>query len=304
MEREPMEKIKPQHSKSLEKRFEDFLDSRVEARNIDEMNIPPEFQHMKKADYLLNGNIVVEIKSLKDDPSYKIEERLAPHREREEFPVFYWDAPIQEVLKNLPDGDKINEKIFFSITKSLQHCFERSDDQISDTKTIIDENNASGVVVLLNESIEILEPKTIAYIARYMMNKRNKDGSLRYQNIHYAYLVSEAHFYNVHDELISMPIILIDGPLADQHPDAAERFEQYNYEWAAFNNVPLLKYSGEPQKLLADAFHAFGNEEKGDFNEMQRHELWRKQYRDYPYLKELSEADFIKYGEKVIEKGN
>jgi len=167
----------------LENRFNDFMKSRVESQDIDEMEIPEKFRELKRADYLINGDIIVELKSLENDPSSKVEKKLAPHRDRDEFPTYFWDAPIGEVLKHLPDGDKISKEVFFAITKSLQHNFEKADAQIRDTKTIINNPNATGVITILNENIEILEPKTIAYIAKYMMGKKNKGGSYRYKNI-------------------------------------------------------------------------------------------------------------------------
>lgn len=294
MERQPF-------AKNLEERFKGFLNSRAKSQNLDEMDVPEEHQNLKRADYLLNGKIIVELKSLQSDPSHKIEKILEPHREREEFPLD--DGPLKDILKKLPDGDAINTEIFFSVTKSVQQCFEKADKQIRDTKIIIDKPNATGVLALLNERISVLEPKVIAYIARYMMDKKSKDGSYRYKNIHFVYFISEAHFQKLGYDGIGTPLMIIDGPNAKKHLSAIKQFERYNEEWGKYNNVPLFYTEGSAEERVANDFQAFGNPKtKDDINQIRHHKLWRREYRDNPYLRNLSEEDFIIHGRNVINR--
>jgi len=118
----------------------------------------------------------------------------------------------------------------------------------------------------------------------------------------FAYLISEAHFQQVNEGLIALPIILIEGPFAKDHSEAIDKFESYNHEWAHFNKFSLLKFSGSPVELLENAFRSFGEEPSKAQNEMKMHELWRSEYRANPYLNSISADDFRLYGEEVIEK--
>jgi hypothetical protein len=80
---------------SLEERFKTFLGQLDNAESIDDMLSEAKLAYGKRADFILDGRrIVLEIKSLIMDPEYKVEEWLAPHRMRPEFPAFYWNADL------------------------------------------------------------------------------------------------------------------------------------------------------------------------------------------------------------------
>ena len=293
--------MKNSKKKSLENRFMDFLSSRIEVQNIDGMEIPIQHKNSKKADYIINGNIVVEVKSLEEDPSYKVDKKLDPHRDRTDFPLFYWNAELDDILKHLPDGKEIREKIFFSITKSLQKAIEKADDQIEATKTILDEPKACGALVLLNEAVQVLEPKVVAYVVRYMLNKKNKNNVYRYRNINFAYFISEAHSFKINENLNGDVLLIIEGPTAKFHPIAIEKFESLNMEWAQYNDAPLYEVEGDiPDFSKLPITGKTKTTQKQNEDQMARHELWRKQYKEKPYLRDLNEEFFIKYGEKVI----
>jgi hypothetical protein len=49
------------------------------------------------------------------DPEYKVEERLAPHGMRPEFPSFYWNADLNDILPYLPDGENIRREIAHAV---------------------------------------------------------------------------------------------------------------------------------------------------------------------------------------------
>ncbi len=252
---------KPQYNRSLKERFNEFLCTRIGSVNLDEVDIGERYSNLKRADYILSNNIIVELKSLESDPSYKIEKKLSRHRDRKDFPFVFGEVPLHDILKLLPDGEEISKDIYFSVTKSLQNAFENADDQINDTKTIIDNSNATGVLAILNENIDVLEPKLIAYIAQYMMNKRKEDGSIRYNNVHFSYLISEAHYEKIGQE-VATPIIIIHGPKTTDHPKAIEQFVQYNKEWAKYNNSPLFESDNSVEDRMEHAYEAFKTTKK------------------------------------------
>ena len=103
---------------SLEDRFQAFLDQLDGAESIDGSLSDTELSHGKRADFLLDQRrIVLEVKSLEADPEYKIEERLAAHRNRPEFPIFLWKADLNEILPYLPDGKEIRRQMFHAVMR-------------------------------------------------------------------------------------------------------------------------------------------------------------------------------------------
>ena len=102
----------------LESRFLRFLATLQDAESLDELLGDPKFDGQRRADYLLFGRrVILELKSLETDTSHKVESEMDKHRDREDFPLFYGTVDLQAVLKHLPDGKEINDRIFYKTTR-------------------------------------------------------------------------------------------------------------------------------------------------------------------------------------------
>ncbi len=74
-----------------------FFRSLSGAEAIDDTLPPGAFEGKQRADFLLDeGRIIVELKTLKTDTSAKVEAEIEKHRERDDFPLFYASAELQE----------------------------------------------------------------------------------------------------------------------------------------------------------------------------------------------------------------
>jgi hypothetical protein len=134
---------------------------------IDELPIPDEFNEEKRADYLLaDRKVIIELKTLGSDQKYKVNEELDKHRDRDDFPLFYGEQELSKILKLLPDGQKINSRIFYKISRSIESAFRDDNKQIRSSKQIFDCPNASSLLVLLNQNIDVLSPEVISYRSR------------------------------------------------------------------------------------------------------------------------------------------
>ena len=207
---------------SLEDRFKAFLDRLDGAESIDDSLSNAELSHGKRADFLLDQRrIVLEVKSLKANPEYKIEERLAAHRNRPEFPLFFWKANLSEILPYLPDGEEIRRQIFHVVTRAVQGALKKADDQIRATKTALNLNHACGVVAILNEGIGILAPDLVTAKASEML-LGGGDNDVRYKQLAYVWIISESHMLVSKDGSEHLSVILLEGPTADDHATAGE----------------------------------------------------------------------------------
>ena len=138
---------------SLEERFLEFLSSLRGVESIDDDFTKIELGCGPRADFLLDERrIILEVKTLKVDPKYKVEKRLNKYRARDDFPLFFGTQDIQGVLKHLHDGEAINEEIFHAITRSIQAGVEKANRQIGSTMVSLGLPGACGVVAMLNNS--------------------------------------------------------------------------------------------------------------------------------------------------------
>ena len=226
--------------RTLECRFLAFLAQLEGAESVDETLSDAELAHGKRADFLLDQRrVVLEVKSLEADPEYKVELRLEPHRERPEFPAFYWDADLNEILPHLPDGEEIRGEIFHAVTRSVQGALENADDEIAATKSSLSSPDACGVVAILNEKVGSLAPEFVTTKASQMLRK-TKNGDFRYKHIAYVWIISESHRLAGKNGLEHLPLILLEGPTAADHVTAgiSRRLQPL---WAAFQGVPFLR---------------------------------------------------------------
>lgn len=278
-----------------------FLEQLEGAESIDDMWSDAELSHGKRADFLLDQRrIVLEVKSLQTDPEYKVEERLSAHQGRPEFPVFYWESDLNEILPYLPDGEKIRREIFHAVTRAVQGALEKADDQLEETKITLGIPDACGVVVLLNEKIGILAPELVSAKASQMLLK-TKDGSVRYRHIAYVWIISESHSVGRKSGLEHLPLILMEGPTASDHVVAGEYLDGLQPNWAEFEGVPFFSL-GELKNFDGLTFEKRSVEppSSADDGQLVRHELWRRAYRQDPYLRCLSEDDFLEHSAQII----
>lgn len=159
---------------SLENRFKQFMSQLPFVEVIDALYVSENNIESKKADFFLdNRRLIVELKSLQIDPEYKAHEEIEKHRNREDFPLFYGKMEISKILKYLPDGDSINESIFYKLSRSVETSFRKANKQIKSTKKIFNCEDACGLLIFLNQEIDILSPELLAHRVSQLLTKKN-----------------------------------------------------------------------------------------------------------------------------------
>ena len=270
------------------------------SENIDNSLSNVELSYGKRADFLLNERkVILEIKSLKIDPHYKIEERLSPHRSRPEFPHFYWKSDLDTILPHLPDGEEIRHTIFHAVTRTVQTALEKVDDQIQSTKEALKLESSCGVVAILNENINILSPDVVAAKANQMLLKTRND-DIRYKQLSFVWIISESHILIAKDGAEHLPLILLEGPTADDHADVEDYLDYLQLKWAEFEGYQTLS-RGRLQNFDGVNFKKQSLKQNDNRQaSLARHETWRRRYRAQPYLRSLSETDFIEHSARIL----
>lgn len=216
---------------SLENRFQQFVTTLPGYENIDEI-ISSDSASKKHADYLFAGHaIIVEQKTLKIDPKDKAQ-RFVERLVRERGIVLFGTHSIQRVLQGLPDGNFQYRRFIHKLTAQIEEAVSKADKQIRATREIVDNPNAAGILVLLNEGANSLIPELIRY-RLFDLFKRHRDGSARFSAIDVVVVINECH-----------PTIIGDGkfhrvegynnPVATNLAAAVAFTDELKAKWAVF----------------------------------------------------------------------
>lgn len=285
---------------SLNERFKEFISQLPSAEVIDKLELPSEFDESKRADFLVeNRKAVIELKSLESDPEHKVQAELETHKERDEYPLFYGEMEVHKILKHLPDAEQIQTKLFYKVSRSIEQSFREADKQIGATKEILGCHDAFGVLVLLNQDVSVLSPELISYRMSQLLTKTEDDGSLHYKNVTSVWLMLENFALRTRKGAKLLPSIVIDGPGAVNQPELTRILDILQSKWAALNDIPYI--TADIRKIYDSHFVRLSELDKEHEPLLPRHEIWRKQYRNSPYLRSLSDDDVLNYGAKLLK---
>jgi hypothetical protein len=284
---------------SLNERFKAFIAQLPSAEVIDNLELPAEFDDSKRADFLIeNRKAVIELKSLESDPEHKVHTELENHQKRDEYPLFYGEMELYKILKHLPDGEQIEKKLFYKVTRSIEQSFREADKQIGATKEVLGCPNAFGLLVLLNQGVSVLSPEVISYRVSQLLTKVEDDGSPHYKHVTSVWFMLENFALKTKKGAKALPSIVIDGPTAVNQPELSKILVLLQSKWAAFNGIPFT--TADIRKISDSDFIRLSELDKEHQPLKPRHELWRKQYRNNPYLTSLSDDAVLMHGARLL----
>ncbi len=284
---------------SLENRFKSFLKSVEFAESIDDLLVGKQYEGKRRADYLLfNRKVIVELKNLDEDTSSKVEQEIDKHRDREGFPLIYGQTDLQKILQHLPDGENINRRIHRNLTRSVEKGIRSADKQFVDTKDIFDLDDSIGLLVVLNQNIEVFSPEVVlSRLSQHLCT--SSPSSPRVENVDFIWFISESHVGVVPNIPNAFPSILLTSQNSKQDKCFTPLFERLQHEWARFNGLPLVQLDiASPNDI---SFRSARVEEPKNATEIRRQEVWTKQYEMNPYLRNLSDEQLLVHGRQVFE---
>jgi len=283
---------------TLENRFKKFMYQLPSVEVIDDIELPLETNDKKKADYLyLDRKVILELKSLKDDPEFKVHKEMNKHRTREDYPLFYGKQDISKILKHLTDGEAIKQRLFYAISRSAKKSIRVANKQINSTKELFQCYDAYGVLVLLNEALDILSPSILTKRISQMLCKRSKDGKYHYDQIGVVWIICENCFIPTREGSKLMPSLTVYGPTCEQDHCLQILFCKLQKAWASFNCIPFIRANNIQVNDLH--FKTFKSEKGENRTTYRRDEIWEREYRKKPYLRSLSDEAVLAHGAKL-----
>lgn len=283
----------------LERKFLGFLSQLPGSESLDVLLHGPAYTGERRADFLLfDRKIVVEVKSLETDTSYKAKSELDRHRDRLDFPVFYGGVEIDKLLSQLPDGQDIRDRIFERVTRPVEEAVRSAEKQITNTMRLFDLQDSAGIVVFLNEDIDIFSPPLVVDCLSQKLLRLDRFGALR-TSVACAWLIFESHSVTDGPSAKNFPMIALESALVDDLPWLPELIRYLQFAWAQYNGRPLVQ--GIDLNFNDLNISSSKSQEAVSDEPQTRQEFWQQDYKQHPYLRNLSDADVLRFGREVSD---
>jgi hypothetical protein len=279
----------------IEERFNEFVRTLKSAEIVDEMELTPEQMNAKKPDFFFNERqLIGEMKTVAKDMMPKVEAILEKHRNRPEYPVFYSEWEVSKILSHLPDGEEINSEIFHVITSAIEDGVEKANRQIRTAKTVFALNESEGILIVLNDSIDVMSPDIVAHKIAALFKKRTQSGEPRYPHVSRAWVISDIHVFQEYQEQKLLPSIVVVNDQASSWEESDNYLVWIQRKWASFNNMPFIQGDSDVEKLRFKK-----REDENPSGMIRRSEMWRKQYQKSSYLRNLSHEALLEHGKNI-----
>lgn len=282
----------------LEHRFTAFMAGFPGAEPVDSLLAGPDFDGRRRADYLLfDRRVIVELKSLYADPADKVQSELDELGERDDFPAFWGSVDVARLLGHLPDGEAILQRLHRRVLRSVEDAARSADAQIRGTAEALQIKGAVGMLVLLNQRIDILAPDIVVQKLSSMMCRTDREAE-QGSAIDFAWLLFESHSVEEASLPQNFPLILLEGPRADELAWFADCFATLQQGWAAFNRWPLVEARAPFEELGIRPTAATPKATRAVAPT--RQEVWEKRYAAHPYLRPLTDEQVLAYGHSAF----
>ena len=234
-------------SSSLKERFERFMSWGDFAESIDALTIADHIAGRKKADYLAcKRTVIIEQKSTDHDVDGKVRALLGDCT-RQHGPLDCEHislAAVIDAVVRLPPGNPFKPRLRAILTQRIDDYLAEADKQTRDTRLTFSVPAAVGVVVVLNERAQLIEPDYFVDKAWDMLRKEVEPGILRYPHNQVAILISEAHRIPSADGSEMIPVETVFSEAGLTNPAAEAFAEELRRRWAEFNQAETREWPG------------------------------------------------------------
>jgi hypothetical protein len=232
----------------------------------------------RKADYAcLGGLLAIELKSLDEDASERMDNLTDELRERPDWPLFYGAVPMEAFLKNIDEPEPVRRRIAERIGRAIKNHIHKANKQLAAHEAAFPRKNMVKAVVLANEDHEVYDPPMVAYTVQHLL-RREENGAPLYPHIDAVIYLSERHA-TVMNGLIGFPMLLVEGPSIEASSWKRDITDLFLERWGRWNGIPTFQADPSAQK-----FEAIDHIPE----RMRRQELWELEYRRNPYMAQFT----------------
>jgi hypothetical protein len=272
--------------KPLTPRLQEFLEKGLSGRVLDD----PQSSQDMRPDYLcLNGLLVVELKTLEEDGSARLDTLLDEWRKRDDWPFFLGSAPIEAVIKNMRDPETLRAQFQERMSRAFLNHLKKANQQLKAFVAEHPRRNRVRMLILVNENHALYEPGSVIQALHRAFN-RVDNGRQRFKNVDAVLYLTEKHVI-FEGGVPTLPVVVVQGHAVDDNPWKELVIDRVVDGWGRWGGRKILHRDG--------GYMRFDTIE--DVPELApRDERWRLNYRRNPYLSQLSDTDLRNCFDEVM----
>ena len=197
-------------------------------RSLDDLQSPND----RRADFLcLRGLLAVEIKSLEDPGTERMENLLRELRARPDWPMFLGSAPMESFIRNTKNPSEVRREVLERIGAGIIRHLRKANRQLQAHTKNFPRKNLVRVLILVNEDKEVYDPHTVGYVLWHAV-RHFEAGRPRYANVDGILYLTERHA-SVRGDKLTFPVVMIEGPSVEDSPWKSSVLEFIADRWGA-----------------------------------------------------------------------
>ncbi|MCC3859110.1 hypothetical protein IB289_22390 [Vibrio parahaemolyticus] len=255
----------------------------------------------KIADYAIRDVVVIELKTLKDNPKEKMENYFHEVMKRPDFPAIYGELNFRRVVSLLADGEHVIRKFEQKAFRQIESIMSTANKQIISTIEHLEmDPNTTGTLIIINELAEFFEPDVLVNYVSDMLGARKLSNELRFPHLHNVILIQDTHKVNEPSKRgIIIPIYhVVNDNLAKVETTqiADQALQQLIQSYSHFNHFNHKIYNNADTDLDIEKI-----EQQPQSKEPLRGQEWiEDQYRKNRYMKDFTDEQLIEFGSMVM----
>ena len=284
---------------SNEDNFKSFMAQYEPIEDLDE--IEEKFPDGTKiADYAIRDVVVIELKTLKEDPSEKMENYFQEVTKRPDFPAIYGELNFRRVVSLLPDGERVIRKFEQKAFRQIESIMSTANKQVISTIENLKLNPQTvGTLIIINELANFFEPDVLVNYIADMLGTKKSQSELRFLHLHNVILIQDTHKIkepNQGDIVIPIYHVVNDNVAVTEMSKKAEQalceiIESYSY----FNKCKHKVHNDVDKSLNIEKL------EQPQVREPLRGQEWiEDQYRKNRYMQDYTDEELIEFGSMVM----
>lgn len=282
---------------SNENNFKSFMAQYALIEDLDD--IEEKFPDGTKiADYAIRDVVVIELKTLKEDPTEKMENLFNEIIKRPDFPAIYGELNFRRVVSLLPDGEKQIRKFETVAFRQIESIMSKANKQVISTiEHLKMDSKTAGTLIIINEFAEFFEPDVLVGYIRKMLGTKSENG-FRFSHINHVILIQDTHKVKDSNQgEIAIPIydILNDNIVQnDVTKQAGIALSELIKNYSHFNKCNHKLHKPFEDELEIEKLH------QPEVKPLRGQEWIEDQYRKNRYMKNFTDEQLIELGSMVM----
>lgn len=235
-------------------------------------------EHLRPDYACLGGRLAVEIKTLEEDATARLDNFADELRLRDDWPQIYGNVPLHAVLKNMGDSENLQKKALDRIGRAIVSHVRKANKQLHAHAKQSEQKNLVKLLILINEDHEVYEPHIVAFALQKALT-RKENGIFSYADVDAVLYLTERHAL-VQNKLLVYPVLCVEGVGIEIDGWKRDAIDNIVSRWEKWNGHTKIKHNAN----LTD-FSIIENIPP----KMRRQEKWELDYRRNPYMATLSE---------------